>query len=131
MNPAEEAKDFFDQFTLYLGTDEEGIEYYVNELEAKRCALIAVNLILTFINSLTNEDLNRIRNSKSDAEARRLLREKKAEQLPQDAVMQSVFKIMSGNSELERFKSREKAVEICEYYKGMGFTNARVEETVA
>ena len=51
MNPAEEAKDLFDQFTLYLGTDEEGIEYYVNDLEAKRCALIAVNLILTFINS--------------------------------------------------------------------------------
>ncbi len=51
MNPAEEAKDLFDQFTLYLGTDVEGIEYYVNELEAKRCAHIAVNLILTFINS--------------------------------------------------------------------------------
>ena len=51
MNPDEEAKDLFDQFTLYLGTDEEGIEYYVNELEAKRCAYVAVNLILTFINS--------------------------------------------------------------------------------
>ena len=51
MNPTEEAKDLFDQFTLYLGTDAEGIEYYVNELEAKRCVHIAVNLILTFINS--------------------------------------------------------------------------------
>ena len=51
MNPIEEAKDLFDQFTLYLGTDADGIEYYVNDLEAKRCANIAVHLILTFINS--------------------------------------------------------------------------------
>lgn len=43
--------------------------------------------ILTFINSLTNEDLNRIRNSKSDAEARRLLREHKALQLQQTGVI--------------------------------------------
>lgn len=43
--------------------------------------------ILTFINSLTNEDLNRIRNSKSDAEARRLLRERQALQLQQAGVM--------------------------------------------
>jgi hypothetical protein len=43
--------------------------------------------ILTFINSLTNEDLNRIRNSKSDAEARRLLREHQALQLQQTGVM--------------------------------------------
>lgn len=42
--------------------------------------------ILTFINSLTNEDLNRIRNSKSDAEARRLLREHQALQLQQTGV---------------------------------------------
>ncbi len=45
--------------------------------------------ILTFINSLTNEDLNRIRNSKSDAEARRLLREYQALQLQQTGVMRS------------------------------------------
>jgi hypothetical protein len=43
--------------------------------------------IITFINSLTNEDLNRIRNSKSDAEARRLLREHQALQLQQTGVM--------------------------------------------
>ena len=42
--------------------------------------------ILTFINYLTNEDLNRIRNSKSDAEARRLLREHQALQLQQNSV---------------------------------------------
>lgn len=51
-------------------------------------------------------------------------------QLQQGGVMQSVFKVMAGNSELERFKSREKAEEICEYYRGNGFPNARVEETV-
>ena len=43
--------------------------------------------ILTFINSLTNEDLNRIRNSKSDAEARRLLREHQSLQLQQTGVI--------------------------------------------
>lgn len=43
--------------------------------------------ILTFINSLTNKDLNRIRNSKSDAEARRLLREYQALQLRQAYVI--------------------------------------------
>ena len=47
--------------------------------------------ILTFINSLTNEDLNRIRNSKSDAEARRLLREHQALQLQQTGVSRSLF----------------------------------------
>ena len=40
--------------------------------------------VLTFINYLTNEDLNRIRNSKSDAEARRLLREHQALQLQKE-----------------------------------------------
>jgi hypothetical protein len=46
--------------------------------------------IITFINSLTNEDLNRIRNSKSDAEARRLLREHQALQLQQTGVISSL-----------------------------------------
>lgn len=48
--------------------------------------------ILTFINSLTNEDLNRIRNSKSDAEARRLLREYQALRLQQTGVIGSFYK---------------------------------------
>ena len=46
MTPKEKADELFDKFTLYLGTDAEGIEYYVNELEAKRSALIAVDEIL-------------------------------------------------------------------------------------
>lgn len=50
--------------------------------------------ILTFINSLTNEDLNRIRNSKSDAEARRLLREHKALQLQQTGAIRSAFAVI-------------------------------------
>jgi len=51
MNPIKEAQDLFEKFTLYLGTDSEGVEYYVNDLEAKRCADIAVHLILYFISS--------------------------------------------------------------------------------
>jgi hypothetical protein len=47
--------------------------------------------IITFINSLTNEDLNRIRNSKSDAEARRLLREHQALQLLQPDVSGTIY----------------------------------------
>ena len=49
MTPKEKAEELFDKFTLYLGTDAEGIEYYVNELEAKRSALIAVDEILNAI----------------------------------------------------------------------------------
>jgi hypothetical protein len=51
--------------------------------------------IITFINSLTNEDLNRIRNSKSDAEARRLLREHQALQLLQTGVMCSFLNFVA------------------------------------
>ncbi len=50
MSPKTKAKELVDKFTLYLGTDVTGAKYYVNELEAKRCALIAVDEILkTFI----------------------------------------------------------------------------------
>lgn len=41
-----------------------------------------------------------------------------------------VYKVMSGASELERFKNKEKAEEVCEWYKGKAFPNARVVETV-
>jgi|688.fasta_scaffold320460_2 hypothetical protein len=52
------------------------------------------------------------------------------EQLTQDAVSGSVFyKIMSGNSELEKFRTEEKAQEVCEWYQGKGFPNARVVKT--
>jgi hypothetical protein len=51
--------------------------------------------IIKFINSLTNEDLNRIRNSKSDAEARRLLREHQALQLLQPDVMCSFLNFVA------------------------------------
>ena len=40
-----------------------------------------------------------------------------------------IYKIMSGTSELERFKNKEKAEEVCEYYNGRGFPNARVVKT--
>jgi hypothetical protein len=46
MNPKEKAIDFIKKFTLYLGTDINGKEFFVSELDAKRCALIAVNEII-------------------------------------------------------------------------------------
>lgn len=46
--------------------------------------------INNFIDSLTNVDFNRIRNSKSDAEARRLLKEHQALHLLQSDVINSV-----------------------------------------
>ncbi len=60
--------------------------------------------ILTFINSLTNEDLNRIRNSKSDAEARRLLREHQALQLQQTGVMARCFEDYIGKKFIYKSK---------------------------
>jgi hypothetical protein len=50
MTPKEKAEELFNKFTLYLGTDAEGIEYYVNDLEAKQCALIAVDELIKFGN---------------------------------------------------------------------------------
>ena len=41
-----------------------------------------------------------------------------------------VFIVMSGFSELERFKTKEQANEVCEYYQGKGFPDAKVVETV-
>ena len=46
MNPKEKAIDLIKKFTLYLGTDINGKEFFVSELDAKRCALIAVNEII-------------------------------------------------------------------------------------
>jgi hypothetical protein len=36
------------------------------------------------------------------------------------------YLVISGSSELERFKTEEKANEVCEYYKSHGFPNAKV-----
>jgi ribosomal protein L37AE/L43A len=44
---------------------------------------------LKFIDSLTNDSINKIRNSKSDAEARRILKETNAEFLQSCVVEQS------------------------------------------
>jgi hypothetical protein len=46
MNPKEKAIDLIKKFTLYIGTDINGEECFVSELDAKRCALIAVNEII-------------------------------------------------------------------------------------
>jgi hypothetical protein len=42
MTAKEEAEELVKSFTLYLGTDADGEECYVDKLEAKRCALIAI-----------------------------------------------------------------------------------------
>ena len=43
MTPKEKAKELVDKFTLYLGTEVNGDECYVDIIEAKRCALICVD----------------------------------------------------------------------------------------
>jgi len=48
MTAKEKAKELVDKFTLYLGTDVNGDECYVDIIEAKRCALICVDEILEF-----------------------------------------------------------------------------------
>ena len=48
MTAKEKAKELVDKFTLYLGTDVNGDECYVDVIEAKQCALICVDEILEF-----------------------------------------------------------------------------------
>ena len=48
MTAKEKARDLVDKFTLYLGTDVDGDECYVDIIEAKQCALICVDEILEF-----------------------------------------------------------------------------------
>ena len=47
MKAKEKAKELVDKFTLYLGTDVNGDECYVDVIEAKQCALICVDSILS------------------------------------------------------------------------------------
>ena len=53
MTPKEKAKELVDKFTLYLGTDVNGEECYVDIIESKRCALICVDEI----NIVTNYEV--------------------------------------------------------------------------
>tara|TARA_R110000868_G_C10533094_1_gene734215 strand:- start:96 stop:323 length:228 start_codon:yes stop_codon:yes gene_type:complete len=55
---------------------------------------------LKFINSLTNDSINKIRNSKSDAEARRILKETNTEFLQSCVVGQSEQLVCSCGSRL-------------------------------
>ena len=48
MKAKEKAIELVDKFTLYLGTDVDGDECYVDIIEAKQCALICVDEILEF-----------------------------------------------------------------------------------
>jgi hypothetical protein len=64
---------------------------------------------LKFIDSLTNDSINKIRNSKSDAEARRILKETNAEFLQSCVVGQS-----------EQLKSID-SLDFYNWYKGEGY----------
>lgn len=56
MIPAKaKAKQFVRDFTLYLGTDITGEEFYTSELDSKRCAIISVDKILQLC-PLVNRD---------------------------------------------------------------------------
>ena len=46
MTAKEKAIELVDKFTLYLGTDVNGDECYVDVIEAKQCALICVDEML-------------------------------------------------------------------------------------
>ena len=43
MKAKKKSKELVDRFTLYLGTDVNGDECYVDVMEAKQCALICVD----------------------------------------------------------------------------------------
>jgi len=49
MKPKEKAEELVKKFRLYLGTDAVGEEYFTSDLDAKRCALIAVDEILSIL----------------------------------------------------------------------------------
>lgn len=56
ITPKEKAIELVEKFTLFLGTDNSGNEYYVEELDAKMSALICVGEILT-VGFLDTNDL--------------------------------------------------------------------------
>lgn len=57
MEPKEKARELVKKFTLYLGTDAVGEEYYASELDAKRCALIAVDEIVEIFEFMVASNL--------------------------------------------------------------------------
>ena len=61
MTEKEKAIELVDKFTLYLGTDVNGDECYVDIIEAKRCALICVDEILEALEHHTWQNKDWIR----------------------------------------------------------------------
>ena len=47
MTPKEKAIELVGNFTLFMGTDIDGNEHYLDKLYAKQCALIAVDEIIS------------------------------------------------------------------------------------
>ena len=56
MTAKEKAIELVDKFTLYLGTDVNGDECYVDIIEAKQCALICVDEMIK--NIIWSSDFN-------------------------------------------------------------------------
>ena len=61
MTAKEKVIELVDKFTLYLGTDVNGDECYVDIIEAKRCALICVDEILEALEHHTWQNKDWIR----------------------------------------------------------------------
>ena len=58
MTPKEKAKELFNKFCYEIRTEERGDGYFTNVIQAKQCALIAVDEILELIDHtpLADED---------------------------------------------------------------------------
>lgn len=53
MTPQEKAKELFNKFCYEIRTEERGDGYFTNVIQAKQCALIAVDEILDNFGTLT------------------------------------------------------------------------------
>lgn len=54
MTPQEKAKELFNKFCYEIRTEERGDGYFTNVIQAKQCALIAVDEIISVIDPETN-----------------------------------------------------------------------------
>lgn len=56
MTPKEKAKELFDKFCLAIKTEGDEFGYWTNTIQAKQCALIAVDMIDDIYQKLTPKD---------------------------------------------------------------------------
>jgi len=55
MTTKEKAKELVEKFRFYLGNSNDGEEFYVDDLDAKQCALICVDEILKSLNNIEGQ----------------------------------------------------------------------------